>query len=121
MTFSFRDAERRLWLEGAEAFRDLLHDDAVMTLAMPGPVMSGDAIHDSIRDLPRWDDVTFRSVREADHIATHVFAYEAEGRRDGQNLYRAACLSVWANGDDGWRLIAHSQLPGDATGERHDA
>jgi Domain of unknown function (DUF4440) len=113
MTFSFRDAERRLWLEGADAFRDLLHADAIMTLPMPNPVLSGRAILDSIKDLPRWDEVTFRSVRESSRDNAHVFAYEAEGRRDGHDPYRAACLSVWTRETDGWRLAAHSQLPND--------
>lgn len=108
MGFSFRDAERRLWLEGQDAFRDLLHREAVMVLPMPHPILKGKSIEASLEGIPRWDEVTFRSVNETDAGSTHVFAYEASGVR-GEQHYECACLSVWVEGSDGWRLISHSQ------------
>lgn len=108
--FSFRDAERRLWLEGADAFRDFLHAEALMALPARPPILAGDAILASLEGMPGWDDVTFRSVRESRAGDSHAFAYEAEGAR-GDDTYRAACLSVWTLGDDGWRLLTHSQTP----------
>ncbi len=114
MTFSFRDAERRLWLEGAAAYRDLMHPDAIMIFAMAPPILVGAEIVKSLEGAPRWDAITLRNVREADAEGTHVFAYTGRAERKGADAYVAACLSVWVDTSDGWRILSHQHTPLDA-------
>lgn len=112
MSFDFRSAEERLWLDGRDAYVDLMHPDAVMIFPFDPPILQGKEILDRLSSSPRWIDVTFRSVHEVEVGVTHAFAYHAEAIRDGSaQPYRAGCLSVWAEGEDGWRLISHQQTP----------
>lgn len=112
MSFEFRDAERRLWLDGADAYRDLLHPDAIMVFPTDPPILNGTAILAAVDAGPRWIEVIFRNVREASSGSAHIFAYHAEATRDGRAIpYRAACLSAWTEETDGWRLLSHQQTP----------
>jgi len=113
MTFDFKSAEKRLWMEGKDAFRELMRDDCVMVLPMPRPVLDAERAIASLDGIPRWDEISFRSITQSGDTAVHMLGYEAEAKR-GEDIYRAACLSVWADGKDGWRLVAHSQIPSGA-------
>ncbi len=107
--------EERLWLEGADAFEDLLHPECVM--AFPGVgLMFGQAILDSIRDAPRWSrvEMDLRQVGRAGPDAV-VLGYRAAGFRDRSDPYRCYCTSTYRRDAQGWRIIQHQQTPAEPT------
>ena len=103
--------ERRLWLEGIEAYADLMAPECVMAFGPMG-VLEGQAIIDSLRDAPRWSDVVM-SAQVLKHPSgdVAVLAYQAEGNRDAASPYRALCTSTYLRLDSGWRIVQHQQTP----------
>ena len=102
--------ELSLWLEGVEAFETLMTPDCVM--AFPGMgVISGEAILDGLRKAPRWRDVDIDRQARVERDSAVILGYLATARRENQPEYRAACLSTWIPGAEGWRLVAHQQTP----------
>ena len=52
--------ERRLWVEGVDAYSELMAIDCTMVFGPMG-ILRRQAILDSLRDPPRWRDVSLRS------------------------------------------------------------
>lgn len=102
--------ERRLWLDGAPAYRQLMHPDVLMVFPMPGGPLDHDAVLSSLEGVPRWSEVHFADRRVTDLGATRILVYTAEARRDA-DTYSAGCASVWTRSDAGWRLVLHQQTP----------
>ncbi|WP_373353152.1 DUF4440 domain-containing protein [Pseudoroseicyclus sp. CXY001] len=105
------DLERRLWLEGREAYVELLAEDALMTFPMPGGPLDRATVLDSVEGTTRWeavamDDQLMRSPAKS----VTLLAYSAEARREGEG-YAAGCSSLWQMTESGWRLIHHQQTP----------
>jgi hypothetical protein len=97
--------EERLWLEGAEAYAELVHPEAVM--AFPGVgVLAGPAIARSLEGAPRWRSVEMSARRTAQPSpGVTVLAYRARGEREGAAPYEAWCTSTWVAG----QLVQHQQ------------
>ncbi len=106
------EAEERLWLEGAEAYADLLHPACVMAFVPPVGILRGEEIGRSLEGAPRWEAVamTERTLARPDE-GTSVLGYRARGRRAGSEPYEAFCTSTWRRGADGWRIVQHQQTP----------
>lgn len=103
--------ERRLWLEGAEAYDECMAPDCVMAFAGIG-VLRGPAILESLREAPRWQDVVVSEQVEArptDEAA--VIAYVAEASRGEGKPYRALCTSTYVLADQRWTIAQHQQTP----------
>lgn len=103
--------EERLWLEGAEAYRALLHPDCLM--AFPGVgILRGEGILRSLEGAPRWSAVTTEErVLARQDEETLVLAYRATGSRAGAAPYKAWCTSTWRHAPAGWQMIQHQQTP----------
>ena len=108
----FWENERRFWLEGEPHFRAMMAPDCVMVFPHPIGGLRGDAILDSLAQMPRWDDVDMAEATlsriSGDAV---VLAYFAEGRRAGCEPYRVYCSSTYHRTDGGWRLIQHQHTP----------
>ncbi|ACP25783.1 hypothetical protein NGR_c20200 [Sinorhizobium fredii NGR234] len=105
------DRERRLWLEGAGVYQQLLDDECLMAFAPVG-ILSGAEIIRALDGAPRWLDVEMteqRSARPNDSVL--VLAYRADARRDPDVSYAAYCTSTYARTGEDWRLIQHQQTP----------
>lgn len=105
------EAERRLWLEGVGAYRELMAEQCVMAFG-PSGVMDNHAILEGLKDSPRWSSVAFAdqaSIRPGDGAA--VIAYTARGEREGADTYRALCTSTYVLIGGHWRIAQHQQTP----------
>lgn len=106
--------ERRLWLEGVAAYRELLEDDAVIVVPMQGGILDRDACLAAIAACPRWEGVAFQGARVlSPGIDLTLLVYQAEAAR-GATRWRALCSSLWRETAEGPRLVLHQQTPLDA-------
>lgn len=104
------DLERRLTTGDADAYRDLLTDDA--TVVVPGMALDKDACVAAIEAADGWDEVAMDDVRlatPAEHVA--AISYRFTGRRGDAPPYVALLSSVYVARGDGWRLVLHQQTP----------
>jgi hypothetical protein len=108
------ETERRLWLEGADVYGELLDPECLM--AFPGMgVMRADDVLKSLESAPRWKSVEMidRAVgRPGDSVL--VLGYAAVGHRDGAPPYRCLCTSTYRCDGSAWKLIQHQQTPATA-------
>jgi len=101
--------ERRLWIDGIEAYEELMTADCIMVFGPVG-ILQGAEIVESLKQAPRWSDVAMTKRAEktpAEGIA--VLAYHARARRDGGDDYAALCTSTYVLKDGGWRIAQHQQ------------
>jgi catechol 2,3-dioxygenase-like lactoylglutathione lyase family enzyme len=103
--------ERRLWLEGVEAYHALLDPEAIMAFAGIG-IMRAPAILKAIERAPRWTSVKLKQPVLSPYSDT-VFglAYEVEARRDEGPPYQAYCTSTYRSVGGKMRLVQHQQTP----------
>jgi hypothetical protein len=105
------NTEHRLWLEGADAYADLIASQCVMAFAPMGILRDG-AIVDSLREAPRWSEVEMSDqVLAQPSDGAIVLAYRARARRDGAEPYTALCTSTYIRADGAWRIAQHQQTP----------
>ncbi len=107
------DLERRLWIDGQEAFTDYMDLRALMIFPEPiGMLYDGDILA-KLRMAPRWSEVsmTDRVERQRDRLV--FLNYRATADRDGHGPYNAMCTSVWQRVQCGHRIVAHQQTPSD--------
>ena len=105
------ELEKRLWLEGASAYDELLDPACVMAFPGMGVMRAADVL-DSLKKAPRWSsvEITGRSVgRASDSVL--VLGYTAEARREGEEPYRCFCTSTFRADGDRWLLVQHQQTP----------
>ena len=100
--------ERRLWLEGAGAFEELIAQECLMVFAQG--VMDRNMAKSGIEQAPRWDTIAMSSQ----HIARPgrnlvVLGYRADARRTGEAPYQAFCSSTYHDDHGDWRLVQHQQ------------
>ncbi|MCI5039976.1 MAG: nuclear transport factor 2 family protein, partial [Donghicola eburneus] len=91
-------------------YNDKIAEDAVMVLPKPTGILSGKKILNVIEKGPRWESVEFEDEIAMRHGSAFVLAYEAHAKR-GKDTYRALCSSTYCEADEGWKLIAHNQVP----------
>jgi hypothetical protein len=102
------EMEERLWVDGADAARTRVADDAVMILPYPAGILQGEA---GIAAAPRW-----RTVRMDDRVCSRkgnvaVLAYRVSAERADAPIYRALCASTYIDDGGDWRRISHQQTP----------
>jgi len=106
------ESERRLWLEGSEAYDELLHPRCIMVFADPVGVLKGDAISESLKGVPRWTEVEMAEQSSSgDEGNVVVIAYRAKARRGDAAPYDAYCSSTYIRNHESWRIIQHQQTP----------
>lgn len=105
------EIEERLWLSGAEVFRSVMDEDAVMVFPVPAGILRGKEVLEGLDGAPRWRTVEMRerNFRRRGEVA--VLAYRASAEREGAPLYEALCASTYLNDGGTWRLVAHQQTP----------
>lgn len=104
--------ERRLWLEGADAYDTLLSPDAIMTFGGAVGILHGNTIVESLRGVPRWQEVDMdQTILTHPDPDTAVLAYRAVAARADQAPYTAWCSSVYRKADGRWRIVSHQQTP----------
>lgn len=103
--------EQRLWRDGPAAFEELLADEVLMVLPMPGPAMDRAAVLASLDGAARWDRI---ETAEPQHMqigpGTLLLTYLAKAEREGA-AYQAGTASLWRRTGAGWRLAFHQQTP----------
>lgn len=100
--------ERQLAAEGAPAYVELLHQDALVVV--PGAVLDRQQCIDAMAASAGWDDVDIHPLWHfrAGRLTTH--SYRFIGSR-GSETYRAVMSSSWLGTPEGQRLIHHQQTP----------
>ncbi|MBZ6379966.1 hypothetical protein B5C34_14155 [Pacificimonas flava] len=101
--------EERLWTGGADAYAELLDNDALMVFPEMG-ALNAASVRKSIERAPRWESVDMRErslVRPAQSLI--VIAYRAESRRSEEPAYAAFCSSTYRAVGNGWRIVQHQQ------------
>ncbi|MBZ8131714.1 hypothetical protein CLD20_00370 [Afifella sp. IM 167] len=106
------ELEERLWLEAPGVYDVTLGEGCIMAFRSPVGLLQGADIVKSVAEAPRWTCVaiTERHLGRPDGD-TVVLGYEAEGRRDGADPYRAICTSTYRRYKDGWKIVQHQQTP----------
>ncbi|CEA07793.1 hypothetical protein BN1051_01116 [Arthrobacter saudimassiliensis] len=100
--------ERQLAAEGAPAYVELLHQEAL--LVVPGAVLDRSRCIDAIAASPGWDDIDLAPLWYFRNGRSAVHTYRFTGRRGGET-YRAVMSSSWVDTPEGARLIHHQQTP----------
>lgn len=103
--------EEGFWLDGPAFYETSMATDARMVFPAPVGILAGREITEGLRQAPRWNSVDFDSKTEAELGGTVVLAYQATGRREGEQPYTAFCMSTYVRSDDTWVLLAHQQTP----------
>lgn len=113
MTIDLWDLERRLWIEGQDAFAELMDMQAVMIFPEPIGILYDGNILSEVEIAPSWCDVamTDRIRRQRDKLV--ILNYRAEACRAGAKPYRAMCTSIWQEAGTGPRIVGHQQTPSD--------
>lgn len=107
--------EQRLWLEGPDAYRELLDEDCIMAFAAPIGLLRGQSIIlRSLEGVPRWERLTI-SEKVMSRIGEDyiVLGYLAEARRVGGAPYAAYCTSTYRRAGVQLKLVQHQQTPAD--------
>jgi len=103
--------ERRLWLDGAAAYRTHMASQCLMAFGPMGAMTNADILA-SLEHAPRWSSVAFtRQTTIEPRSDTAVLCYEAEAERPDSPPYRALCTSTYLRETDGWKVVQHQQTP----------
>jgi hypothetical protein len=103
--------EEAFWLQGIEAYRRAMRDDAVMVFPDPTGVLMGNEVFAALAAAPRWAEVSIserRILRAGPGVV--LLVYRALAKRE-QAEYRALCSSSYASNDGVWKLVHHQQTP----------
>jgi hypothetical protein len=105
------EMEERFWLDGADAARTRIADNAVMIFPYPAGILQGEAGVAGMAAAPRW-----RTVRMDDRVCSRkgsvaVLAYRVSAERAEDPIYRALCASTYLDDGGDWRLVSHQQTP----------
>lgn len=103
--------ENAFWLDGPAFYEKSMAPNARMVFPAPVGILAGPDIVEGLRLAPRWNSVDFDNKTEAHLGHTVVLAYEASGRRHGEEPYTAFCLSTYVHMNNEWMLLAHQQTP----------
>lgn len=101
--------EENFWLEGADFYRANMADGAEMWFPDRSEPRRGQEILDALRNAPRWEAVVFTDKTMDVDGARVTLRYTATARRDGQDVYAAECVTVYARTPGGLRLVEHRQ------------
>ncbi len=101
------DIERRLWLEGADVYDELMSKDCRMVFPEPAGILPRDKVVAAIRSTPDWDDVdmTHVSVSEpVNGIALLTYRAKARHRGEPETLYEAFVSAMYVQEDGDWKI-----------------
>ena len=105
------EVEKQLWTGPAENYDRLMAQDCVMVFPLPAGILSRDAIIETVKMAPRWDDVELDSVSETQSNDTTItLAYVGRGLK-GSDTYEAYCSSTYIRVNGDWRIVQHQQTP----------
>lgn len=101
--------EESLWTGDADHYRESIDPDCVMVLPEEPFAMSGTQAIEAVAHTPRWSSAEL-SQRSLSRLANDLIAisYRAHAMR-GDEGYTAWCSSTYHKGDEGWRVVQHSQ------------
>lgn len=100
--------EKRLWLEGASAYEDVL--DPACLMAFPGiGVMRAPEVLESLRGAPPWQSVQMTEQTVGRTGVIIILGYRAEGRSEGREPYHCFCTSTYQINGGRWRIVQHQQ------------
>ena len=101
--------EESLWTGDADHYRESIDAHCVMVLPEEPFAMSGRQAIEAVAATPRWASVEL-SQRSLSRLADDLIAisYHAHATRKDEG-YTAWCSSTYYKGDDGWRVVQHSQ------------
>ena len=103
--------ERRLWLEGAEAFRAAMAADGVLIVPTPNGIMDRDAALAMLAAAPTPDDVVFSNmVRTRIAADATALTYRADADYGGAKL-SVFNTSIWREENGAPRMALHQQTP----------
>lgn len=105
------EMEESFWLDGSKFYENSMASVARMVFPSPVGILEGDQIVEGLREGPRWNSVDFENVSEAHLGDAAVLAYQATGKRNGDDPYSALCSSVYVRRNGNWVLLAHQQTP----------
>ena len=103
--------ERKLWLDGAEAFRAVMSDDGVLVVPMPNGIKGREAALTMLAAAPKPADVIF-----SDLVTTEIapgakaLSYRADADFGGAKL-SVFNTSIWRDQGGAPRLALHQQTP----------
>jgi hypothetical protein len=103
--------EEAFWLQGIEAYRRDMRDDAAMVFPDPTGVLMGKEVLAALEAAPRWVEVSIsegRVLRAGSAVV--VLVYRAFAKRK-EAEYRALCSSSYAFSGGAWKLVHHQQTP----------
>jgi len=101
--------EENFWLEGPNFYRAHLADDAEMWFPDRPAPLSGEALLDALRNVPRWESVAFTHQDMAVSGDRITLRYHATAQREGRDAYAAHCTSVYRTEGGALRLVEHRQ------------
>ena len=104
--------ERRLWLEGSEAFDKIMAPECFMVFPKPIGILTRQEILASLGNFARWDEVTIEGgpwQLPTENVV--VFSYEAQAKR-GEQPYAAFCSSTYVFIGQVWRIVLHQHTVG---------
>ena len=108
---AFWTLERRLWLEGIEAYKAHLHEAAVFVFPQIGALTYADILS-ALENAPRWEHADFSRMQfsqPSDEVV--CLAYRAVGTRAEGEPYTCFCSSTYVKAGEDWRIIQHQQTP----------
>ena len=108
---SLWDLEKKVWLEGAVFYSQLLTDDCVLLLPPPAGVLGKDAAIAYINETPRWAGVRFggrRIVRLHERVLLLTYNATAHRRKE-LATYRVLASSAYVNRLGDWNLAFHQE------------
>ncbi len=105
------EIEKQLWTGPADDYDKLMAENCVMVFPLPAGILSREAIIETVKMAPRWDDVELDSVSEVQSSeSTVTLAYVGRGLK-GSDTYEAYCSSTYVCTDGDWRIVQHQQTP----------
>ena len=102
-------AEKRLWLDGGDAYPELVSPDALVVTPGAG-IMTGAEATEAMAGRDGWQsvDMSEQALVRSDKNAI-VIAYRGDGMRADGSKYSAYCTSTYHAVGGEWQLIQHSQ------------
>ncbi len=104
--------EESLWTADAAHYQESVDDECLMVLPTPPFVFTGQQAIDTVKDTPRWDQVSLTERQVArPQEGLIVVAYKAEAHKGGE-AYLAYCTSTYRRIEhEVWTVVQHQQTP----------
>lgn len=101
--------EENFWLEGPNFHRAHIAEEAEMQFPDRAGPLRGTAILDALKNVPRWESVTFADQQMSVDGDRITLRYRATARAEGEDAYSAHCTTVYRRDPGGLKLVEHHQ------------